>query len=266
MPKHLLFDLETIPKLEVVENLRAAFELNVLWECIPIDLKKSTVDSIKAFIDEFSPDETWCKQHILAEIEGKNRKGVKDALHARVDALSNPIPKDWMVVPELQKIITFGVAEGVHDEPDVWQFEGTEDSYEDWLDDCLVEFWAMQKERQVLTCFNGCGFDIPILMLESKRLGIKFPQINCSSYRGMEYNLLDVMKARYGHSYKGLRASALAAGLPKEVDTEDTLVSGANVALAYEEGRYDEIETHCRVDILRLQACCKAWNGIFFNM
>lgn len=266
MSKHLLFDLETIPKPEVVENLGAAFDLDAFPDCDPIELKKSTVDSVKLFIDEFSPDEDWCKQHIREEKKGKNRKGVKDALYARVDALSNPIPKDWLVAPELQKIITFGLSLGVHDEPDVWQFEGSEDSYEDWLDDCLVEFWAMQKERQVLTCFNGCGFDIPILMLESKRLGIKFPQINCSSYRGMEYNLLDVMKARYGHSYKGLRASALAAGLPREIDAEDALVSGANVAQAYADGRYEEIEAHCRVDILRLQACCKAWDGIFFNM
>jgi hypothetical protein len=265
MSKHLLFDLETITKPEVAENLEAAFEVEVYGGIPNLDLKKSTVDNVKGLIEHRHPSREWCSQHVIAEMEGKNRKGVKDALTSRIEAIDDPIPKKWLVTPELQQIVTFGLSLGV-DEPVVWQYREDESEYDEWLGIHMSEFWRMQKEHPVLTCFNGCNFDIPILMLESKRLGIKFPQIKVSSYRGVEYNLLDVMKARYGHDYRGLRASALAAGLPREVDAEDTLVSGANVALAYAEGRYEEIETHCRVDILRLQACCRKYDGVFFDM
>jgi len=265
MPKHLLFDLETIPKPEVAENLEAAFEVETYEGVARLDLKKATVDSVKGVIEHRHPSKEWCSQHVLAEMEGKNRKGVKDALTSRIEAIDNPIPKKWLVTPELQQIVTFGFSFGVDKPVQVLQYDGSQE-YDLWLKESLDWFWTYLTDHPVLTCFNGCNFDIPILMLESKRLGIKFPQIKVSSYRGIEYNLLDVMKARYGHDYRGLRASALAAGLPREVDAEDTLVSGANVAMAYAEGRYGEIETHCRVDILRLQACCRKYDGVFFDM
>lgn len=265
MSRHLLFDLETIVKPELAASLATAFEVEVDDACGPIPIKKETVDGVKSHIEAFHPGIEWCRQHSLEEMDGKNRKGVKEALSSRISALENPIPTKWLVTPELQDIITIGTGdmEGL---TEVWQFNPDESDHEEWITNALEEFWELYQSSPVLTCFNGTGFDIPILMMESKKRGITHPTFKIHSFTGMEHNLLDVMRARYGRDYRGLRASALAAGLPIEVDQEDTLVSGSNVAKAFEDGDYDLIETHCYVDIARLRQCCKAYDGIFFNL
>ncbi len=268
MSGHLLFDLETIPDPVIMTSVRTAFE-PVVDKSFSLDckIKDLTIDQLKDVINDFNPSIEYCCELRKEESEAKKpRRGAVDALSSRINLLNDPVPDKYKVLPEVQRIITFGVGDA-EDTTEVWQFDpGKCGDYDDWVKFHLVQFWEMHRKSPILTCFNGLGFDIPILMMESKRLGVKCPQFKIHSYTGMEHNVLDVMRARYGRDYKGLRVSALAAGFPTGEDRVDTLVTGANVANAYANGDYDQIATHCHVDIARLRYLCKVYNGVFFNL
>lgn len=264
--KHLLFDLETIHCSERIHSIKEVFKPEVDhdydYDCV---LKKMTVDEIDEIVNTKHPSVECCRRMLEEEIENKNRKGAIKVLNARIDSLGDPVPTKWKVAPELQRIITFGVGTMEEGSNDVWQFDG-HGSLDDWTRRHLVAFWERYLELGILTCFNGISFDIPVLLMESKRLGVTCPHFKLHSFTGIEHNVLDVMRARYGREWKDLRTSALAAGLPLAEELRDELVSGANAARAFEEGRYDLIERHCDVDINRLRCLCNAYNGIFFFM
>ena len=262
MPDYLLFDFETIPNKEAMDNLRVAYEPEVR-DAAEVSLSKMTIEDVKSFIERGKPHREWITSHIEQELDSKKpRKGVIDALNERIRLLEDPIPDKWKVAPELQLITTFGFSEGPHSEVVVWQFDG-DIPYDQWVRDSLVTFTEAARGA-VLAGWNIAGFDIPILMHQSRVRGINSPVYNIHSYSGKEWNMLDIMKARFGRDLKKLRDTALVLGMPREIDSEDTLVTGSNVAKAYEAGDYESIKNHCRVDILRLQRVFNSYQGLYF--
>jgi hypothetical protein len=266
MSDYLLFDLETVRNDSLLENLKVAFDLNPDESVEDIDLKKMTVDDVKQFIEARNPDITWLYIHYEMETGGKNRKGVKDALMSRIALLEDPVPDKWKSTPELQEIVTIGMADGPDDEIEVLQYEGddvTGDEYDEWITESLTTLQERRGSRK-LCGWNITGFDIPIIMMASTAYGVDCPNYKVHSFSGVEHNMLDLMKARWGRDWRKLRESALAVGMPSFEDAEDELVTGSRVAEAFANGEYDLIKGHCQVDLRRLQHLFHAYEGLFF--
>lgn len=262
MAEYLLFDIETRPNEASLENLRHAYEIEVDEDCPALDLGKSTVDKTKSFVESNRPSQEWCEKHIVAEVAGKDRKGVKDAIYDRIKLLRNPVDKKWFTTPETQEIITIAWSEGPEGDIVVRQYED-DCRYLDWLKETLEEFWELARRTKICG-WNSAGFDIPVLMQESRKLSIPYERYKIHSFSGVEHNMMDLMKVRFPRDWRGLRASAMAVGMPPEQDAIDTLVTGANVAEAYRIGDYGLIAQHCMVDIMRLQYLFRAYEGLYF--
>jgi len=270
MDEYLLFDIETRPNQRLLENLRHAYEIETNEDIEVQNMSTLTVDKVKSLIARENPSIAWLELHYLREHEGKARKGVFDELNKRLDTLRNPIDKKWLTTPETQQIITIAWSQGPDGEIEVRQYEQDEAdgsdygiNYDEWLTDTLSDFWGLAKRTKICG-WNSAGFDIPVLMQESRKLQIPYERYKIHSFSGVEYNMMDLMKVRFPRDWRGLRPSAMAVGMPPEDDAVDTLVSGANVAKAYRNGDYDSIATHCRVDIRRLQYLFKAYQGLYF--
>jgi hypothetical protein len=267
MSDYLLFDLETGPKQDVLDNIATAYEpeVNDTLEVIdPKVLAKTGVDALKSLIEDSNPGLEWLSVMFGEEKIGKNRKGAVEAFEKRIKTLENPLPDKWRVAPETQQIITFGWSKGPDEGVLVDQYEPNEGIYEDWITAGLHRFWDMAHDVKVCG-WNITGFDIPILMMESAKRGMYHGHYNIHSFTGVEENMMDLMRVRHGREYKKLRDSALAVGMPVAEDKEDDLMTGANVARAYVAGEYDRIARHCRVDITRLQYLFRAYQGVFFT-
>jgi hypothetical protein len=266
MSEYMLFDLETAPNQEILDNIETAYEPEVNEDLELLDpavLAKTGIDPLKRIIDDGLPGLAWLATTFGEERNGKNRKGAIEALEKRISLLEYPLPDKWRVAPESQEIITFGWAMGGDGEVIVEQYDPEKGDYEDWIRPQLEAFWDMMSGK-VACGWNVTGFDIPILLLESHKRGIRHRRYKIHSFSGVEENMLDLMRARYGRDYKKLRDSALAVGMPTEEDKEDDLVTGANVAKAYRSGECDRIARHCRVDIVRLKYLFNAYRGVFF--
>jgi len=270
MTDYLLFDIETRPNQPMLDNLRHAYEIETNDDVEDQEMSKLTVEKVKSLIVRENPSVAWLEVHRLQEHEGKARKGVLDEIDRRADTLRNPIDKKWFTTPELQQVITVAWSKGPNAEIEVRQYEQDDDdtsdygiNYDEWLIDTLSDFWSLAKRAKICG-WNSAGFDIPVLMQESRKLGTPYERYKIHSFAGVEHNMIDLMKIRFPRDWRGLRASAMAVGMPIEEDAVDTLVTGTNVARAYQDREYDKIATHCRVDIVRLQYLFRAYQGLYF--
>ena len=270
MQNYLLFDIETRPNEMPLERLRYAYAIETNEDVDEVDMSKLTVDKAKGLIERENPCIAWLEDHLRKECEGKNRKGVSDEIKKRLNLLRNPVDKKWFTTPETQQVITLAWSEGPNGEVEVRQYEqdGDDDSvygihYDEWAADTMSDFWKLARKAKICG-WNSAGFDIPVLMQESRKLGIPYERYKIHSFAGVEHNMIDLMKIRFPRDWRGLRASAMAVGMPIEEDAVDTLVTGSRVAEAYRNREYGKIATHCKVDIVRLQYLFRAYQGLYF--
>lgn len=110
----------------------------------------------------------------------------------------------------------------------------------------LREFWAVvgHDRQDRLVTFNGRRYDLPLLMLRSMLLGVKYPMLNLDRYRSPHVDLLDTLTWNGVLDVRSLTWFAKRFGL----DTSDAF-SGKEVAQLYEDGNWDAIEAHCASDV-----------------
>lgn len=119
----------------------------------------------------------------------------------------------------------------------------------------IRKFWAaIEAWKPILVDFNGRGFDIPVLTKCAYELGIQVPSFFGGTqqpredyryrYGSKHIDLMDWLTA-YGRTFAGGvdLLSRLAGGPGK------TGIGGANVAEAYKEGLFEDIDKYCRNDV-----------------
>jgi predicted PolB exonuclease-like 3'-5' exonuclease len=115
------------------------------------------------------------------------------------------------------------------------------------------DFWTrLEGFDGTLVSFNGRGFDLPVLELQALRHGCAAPR-----YFGER----DGLRARYGRHWDlcdwltnggatrlrgGLDLVSRLVGLPGKHE-----VSGADVQMLWEHGRWEEIHRYCAADVVQ---------------
>lgn len=113
----------------------------------------------------------------------------------------------------------------------------------------LREFWTAVRDTAhgvlPLVTFNGRAFDLPLLMVRSRLLGVtNAPELNVDRYRSPHPDLLALLTFHGALPARSLKWFAKRFGL----DTSDAF-SGREIATLYEDGNWDAIRSHCDSDV-----------------
>lgn len=126
--------------------------------------------------------------------------------------------------------------------------------------DMLAFFWNEAKGKH-LVGFNVLAFDLPVLLRRSLYLGITAPQIQIDKYRHPEVTDLQMVLSFNGAlRMRGLSFYAKRFGF----EVEDG-ITGADIAQAVEEERWDDIAHHAKADV-RKTALLAARCGYFSQL
>jgi len=95
-----------------------------------------------------------------------------------------------------------------------------------------------------LVTFNGLGFDLPVLMVRSRLLGVPAPSLNLDRYRSPHPDLLQILTFRGAIQARSLKWFAARFGLDVADET-----SGADIGALVTAGDLDGIRAHCESDV-----------------
>ena len=121
--------------------------------------------------------------------------------------------------------------------------------------DAVRTFFREMKGATVVG-FNCLSFDIPVLLTRARFLEISAPMIKLGRYQYQHPDVIDLMTVL---NFDGaIKSHSLAFythrfGLPVVQDD----VTGADIGQLVIEGQWDQIENHCRADVLRTQALAR---------
>jgi hypothetical protein len=115
------------------------------------------------------------------------------------------------------------------------------------------DFWArLEQFDGTLVSFNGRGFDLPVLELQALRHGCAAPRYfgersGLRTRYGRHWDLYDWLTNNGASRLRGgLDLVAKLSGLPGKGE-----VSGADVQMLWERGRWDEIHHYCAEDVVQ---------------
>jgi predicted PolB exonuclease-like 3'-5' exonuclease len=135
-----------------------------------------------------------------------------------------------------------------------YQIEGDEEPQavvavggDGWSEDGLIRaFWALSAGKQLIG-YNCLGFDLPVLLRRSLYLGVKAPRILIDRFKHPQViDLMDELSYSGKLRLRGLSFYAKRFGLA----VHDEL-TGADIAQAVTDGRWDDIAAHVRADVLK---------------
>ena len=117
----------------------------------------------------------------------------------------------------------------------------------------LGTFWQTWKLSHDNVGFNVLGFDLPVLIVRSRLLGVEMPIINYSKYRCD--HVIDLMRVLdpTGEDPKSLTFWCKRLNL----DVPDDTVTGADIADLYAKGGHEAwlaISAHCDRDVIKTKA------------
>lgn len=125
----------------------------------------------------------------------------------------------------------------------------------------IVEWFWEQAKNHHLVGFNVLAFDLPVLLRRSLYLELKAPQIQIDKYRHPEVTDLQMVLSFNGAlRLRGLSFYAKRFGF----EVEDG-ITGAEIAKAVEEDRWDDIAGHAMADVKKT-ALLAARCGYFSQM
>lgn len=113
--------------------------------------------------------------------------------------------------------------------------------------DALAEFFALVNDGRSLlpvVTFNGHRYDLPLVMVRARLLGLKSPVFSVDRYRSPHPDLYQVLTFNGSIDGRKLGWYAKRFGLPM-----DDHFSGKEVATLIEDGNWDAVAAHCASDV-----------------
>lgn len=110
--------------------------------------------------------------------------------------------------------------------------------------DTLEYFWRDVGDA-VLVTFNGLRFDLPVLMMRSMLLGVKYPALSLDKYRSPHIDLFNRLTFNGAISGHSLKFYLSRFGIPS-----DDLVTGKDVPALIKAGQWDAVRAHCEADVI----------------
>lgn len=141
---------------------------------------------------------------------------------------------------DLCRIIAIGVQTERMPAPDAWLAKRDEEA------EMLRAFWTTAQGRH-LVGFNCLAFDLPVLLRRSLYLGVTPEPIQIDKFKHPRVtDIMQVLSFNGALRLRGLSFYAKRFGF----EIEDG-ITGAGVAAALAEGRWDDIERHVVADVAK---------------
>ena len=99
-----------------------------------------------------------------------------------------------------------------------------------------------------LITFNGFKYDLPLIQRRARYLGVDFPRINLDRYRTHHVDLYEELTLRGQVKAHGLRWYARRHGWTDLLEADPLKEGGAEVGRAADEGRWEDIAAHAKID------------------
>jgi len=124
------------------------------------------------------------------------------------------------------------------------------------LKEFIPRIWNGQGKdaTQLLVTFNGLHYDLPLLMIRCRLLGVPCPQIDIRKYYTPHHDMLQRLTWNGELEWRSLTWFATVLGL----DTSDAF-SGKEIAQLYEEKNWDAIKAHCASDVRLTRLVAERW-------
>ncbi len=114
----------------------------------------------------------------------------------------------------------------------------------------LKSFWNTAEVFH-LVGFNCLAFDLPVLLRRSLYLGVPAPRIQIDKFKHPQVtDLMDELSYGGKLRLRGLSFFARRFGIASDPDA----MTGADIALAVTEGRWEAIEAHVKADVQKTAA------------
>ncbi|HWA98585.1 MAG TPA: ribonuclease H-like domain-containing protein [Pirellulales bacterium] len=199
----LYFDIETVPDVErehlfgldPVPPVPAESDLSACPDVAQV--AAGTANDIKAALRKIVAPSAWLDKLAETERSGKDRSGVHELIAAAREVRQRAIEaqadriKLLSTTPEFCKIAAIGWAVG--NEVPCSLVLGEGDITER---DLLEAFWERAGDGGQLVCFNGLGFDLPVIFVRSAILGV--PSSRSLDMKPWGRDVLDVYFGRFG--------------------------------------------------------------------
>ena len=225
----LYFDLETVPD----EERMHLFELDPLPELLPEtplanlmapeEFLSQTLDVIRKWLETHNPPAAWLATIETTERQGKNRKGLMEAIGecrnaaAVVAAAAAERQKLMSITPEYCRIVAVGAARGDA------EINGAVVGLNGITEEDLIEsLWLAIDECGPLVGFNVLWFDLPTLFIRSAILGVK--PAKRLDLKAWGNDVVDLAKSRFPSATPkgmGLKTLARLYGIPVSAGDTD---------------------------------------------
>src|SRR3989344_639113 len=123
----------------------------------------------------------------------------------------------------------------------------------------LEELWKFLSNNSgsVVVTHNGYGFDVPFLILRSCVNKVRITvDINTNKWNMKNSNHFDTMQF-FSHYGTFINPNLEILGKMNNVDINKPRVTGSEVERLYKEGKFEEIQEHCRQDLEILERVFK---------
>jgi predicted PolB exonuclease-like 3'-5' exonuclease len=157
--------------------------------------------------------------------------------------------------PYTARIIALGWCEEGEDIERVETCDG-DASERHLLRDFIPRIWNGHGKdaNQLLVTFNGLHYDLPLLMIRCRLLGVPCPEIDIRKYYTSHKDMLNILTYKGELEWRSLTWFAKALGL----DTSDAF-SGKEIAQLYEDENWDAIKAHCASDVRLTRLVAERW-------
>lgn len=206
---------------------------------VVLDLETVAIDAAASLVEPVSaPSNYKDEAKIAAYIAEKQAKQVSDAA----------------LYPYTARIIALGWCEEGEDIERVETCDGDEQERR-----VLRDFWGKVYDpvtRAVIpiATFNGRRFDLPLLMVRSRLLGLDSPLLDIRKYYTPHPDILERLTFNGDVDYRSMQWFARLFGF----DTSDAF-SGAEIATLYQDKNWDAIKAHCASDVRLTRLIGERW-------
>lgn len=213
-------------------------------QTVIVDVETAPIDGAPELIEEPVPPTNYKDPKVIADWTAKARAKAID--EAGLD-------------PDLARIVTIGLHPYALDREDRFIETGAQilTCTDEATERAVLETIASVLASHRLVTFCGAKFDLPLLVRRFWYLGLPPLLINLDRYRTPHVDLYETLTNR------GQVDAHKLSWYCRRLGWTDCLtpLSGADVAQAVREGRWDDVRDHCRGDLVATGRLA-AWMGL----
>ena len=193
-----------------------------------IDVESVAIEGVDTYLEPVSAPSNYKSPDAIERYQVEKRKELVERAALDID---------------LARIIALGISRAGY----ATEVRTTEHTSESDVLAWLWEQWhKVEYPDRTFVTFNGCSYDVPLLLRRSLYLGVKAPVIQCDRFKHPQVTDLMALLSMDGKlKLHSLNFYLQRFGYPKGGPD----ITGADIAERYAAGDWAAITRHCKLDV-----------------